>query len=60
MTISEELKENIRNLGSYYGQHKLEKMVESHQGFVTEDFAELLTALHIELEIDVNAKKVDF
>lgn len=48
--MSEELKEEIIRLGHYYRQHKIAKMVKSHPGFVSEDFAKLLAKLHKEIE----------
>jgi hypothetical protein len=48
--MSEELKEQIRDLGHYYRQHKIAKMVKTHPSFVAEDFAKLLAKLHVEME----------
>lgn len=49
--ISEELKQQITDLGHYYSHHKIAKMVKSHPSFVADDFAKLLAKLHKELEI---------
>jgi hypothetical protein len=48
--MSDELKQQIIDLGHYYRQHKLAKMVNSHPSFVAEDFAKLLAKLHKEIE----------
>lgn len=48
--MSDELKQQIIDLGHYYRQHKLAKMVKSHPSFVAEDFAKLLAKLHKEIE----------
>ncbi len=47
--MSDELIEEIIRLGHYYRQHKIAKMIESHPGFVAEDFAKLLAKLHKEI-----------
>lgn len=49
--MSEELKQQIIDLGHYYRHHKLTKMVKTHPSFVAEDFAKLLAKLHKELEV---------
>lgn len=50
--MSDELKTQITDLGHYYRQHKLAKMVKTHPSFVAEDFAKLLAKLHKELEVN--------
>lgn len=50
--MSDELKEQITDLGHYYRQHKIVKMIKTHPSFVAEDFAKLLAKLHKELEIN--------
>lgn len=47
--MSEQLKENIQNLISYYGYHGIESMIETHPGFVAEDFGKLLVELEKEV-----------
>lgn len=48
--MSDELKQQIIDLGHYYRQYKLAKMVKTHPSFVAEDFAKLLAKLHKEIE----------
>ncbi len=51
--MSEELKERIQNLVSYYDNHSMVEMVEKGgtlRGFVTDDFSHLLKALEKELD----------
>lgn len=48
--MSEELKEKIQQLTSYYRQHGISKMIETKPGFVAEDFSKLLADLEIEME----------
>ena len=48
--MSEELKEEIQRLGSYYRQHKIDSMIKTHPSFVAEDFSKLLAKLEIEME----------
>lgn len=52
--MSDELKERVENLISYYRAHSMEKFVkgdeERLQNFVIDDFSHLLTALEKELE----------
>lgn len=48
--MSDELKENIQNLASYYKQHKIDSMIKTHPGFVAQDFSKLLAKLLIEIE----------
>lgn len=47
--MSDELKERIENLISYYDQHGIEEMIEKRPGFVVDDFSHLLKALEKEL-----------
>ncbi len=51
--MSQELKERIENLISYYEQHDMEKMVNGEdqrlRNFVTDDFKHLLAKLEKEL-----------
>lgn len=50
--MSDELKERIENLISYYDQHSMTDMVKEDgrlRNFVTDDFAHLLKALAKEL-----------
>lgn len=52
--MSDELKERIENLISYYNNHSMVDMVEKGgtlRGFVTDDFSHLLKALEKELEL---------
>ena len=49
--MSEELKQQIADLGSYYRRHKISKMVKVKPNFVADDFARLLAKLHKELEL---------
>jgi len=48
--MSDELKQQIIDLGHYYRQHKITKMIKTHPGFVADDFAKLLAKLHKEIE----------
>ena len=48
--MSDELKQQIIDLGHYYRQHKIAKMIKTHPGFVADDFAKLLAKLHKEIE----------
>lgn len=48
--MSDELKEQITDLGHYYRQHKIRRMIKSRPEFVAEDFAKLLAKLHKEIE----------
>lgn len=48
--MSNELKERIENLISYYGHHGIENMIEKKPGFVADDFKHLLAALEKEME----------
>ena len=44
--MSDELKQHIIDLGHYYRQHKIRKMIKNKPEFVAEDFAKLLAKLH--------------
>lgn len=48
--MSNELKERIENLISYYSHHGIENMIEKKPGFVADDFKYLLAALEKEME----------
>lgn len=48
--MSEQLKETIQNLISYYGYYGIEEMVVTHPSFVAEDFGKLLIELERETE----------
>ena len=48
--MSNELKERIENLISYYDYHGIENMIENKPGFVADDFKHLLQALVKELD----------
>lgn len=51
--MSDELKERIENLISYYRQHQMTEMVKEEgrlRNFVTDDFSHLLKELEKELE----------
>lgn len=48
--MSNELKERIENLISYYDHHGIENMIEKKPGFVADDFKHLLKALEKEME----------
>ncbi len=47
--MSDELKERIQQLISYYDHHTIEAILEKHPGFVVDDFSHLLKALEKEL-----------
>lgn len=49
--MSAELKENILNLISYYNYHGIDKMRETHLGFIADDFKKLLAELEKEMEL---------
>lgn len=47
--MSDELKERIENLISYYDHHTIEAILKSKPGFLVDDFRHLLKALEKEL-----------
>lgn len=47
--MSDELKERIQQLVSYYDHHTIEAILAKHPGFVVDDFGHLLKALEKEL-----------
>lgn len=48
--MSNELKEHIEQLISYYNYHTIEKMVKTRPAFVVDDFTKLLESLEKELK----------
>jgi hypothetical protein len=48
--MSDELKDNIRGLINYYEHHGVGQMIETHPGFVADDFSKLLEDLGKELD----------
>lgn len=45
ITIDTETVDYLKNTISYYEHHKVDKLVESHKGFVVDDFTNLLDKL---------------